>query len=77
MLLGSEVHSVALRALEPSGLHGQGDTLAALHQIGEQPPSKAQKHLHDASNTIMLQDDRGRHMSPTISTQLLFSIWPG
>ena len=46
MLLAAQVHSVALRALEPSGLHGQGDALAPLHEVGEQPASKAQKHLH-------------------------------
>ena len=45
MLLASQVHSVVLRALEPPALHGQGDALAALHQVGEEPAPKAQQHL--------------------------------
>ena len=51
MLFASQVHSVALRALEPPGLHGQGDALAALHQIGEEPAPEAQQHLR--MNTIL------------------------
>ena len=54
VLLDPHVHCVAFRPLEPSGLHGQGDALTALHQVGKQPPSKAQEHLHYTSNTIRL-----------------------
>ena len=55
MLLASQVHSVALRVLKPSGLHGQGDALAPLHEIGKQPASEAQKHL-DVNITLAVMD---------------------
>ena len=46
MLLAAQVHAVALRALEPPGLHGQGYALAALHEIGEQPATQTEEHLY-------------------------------
>ena len=46
MLLAAQVHAVALRALEPPGLHGQRYALAALHQVGEQPAAQTEKHLY-------------------------------
>ena len=46
MLLAAQVYAVALRALKPPGLHGQGYALAALHEIGEQPATQTEEHLY-------------------------------
>ena len=46
MLLAAQVHAVALRALEPPGLHGQRYALAALHEVGEETAAQTEEHLH-------------------------------